>query len=59
MWDAVNLDYLVQVASEEEVRNLLPDFSRLRWVTSRGIMVTSQGREYDFVSRFFCTGIRN
>jgi predicted PhzF superfamily epimerase YddE/YHI9 len=50
-------DYLVQVASEEEVRNLLPDFSRLRWVTSRGIMVTSQGREYDFVSRFFAPAL--
>lgn len=49
------LDYLVEVASEEEVRNLQPDFSLLKRVSGRGVMVTSRADspDYDFVSRFF------
>lgn len=48
-------DYLVEVDSEEAVRALRPDFSKLAAVPMRGVMVTSRAdsREYDFVSRFF------
>jgi PhzF family phenazine biosynthesis protein len=48
-------DYLVDLASEEELRSLQPDFGALRRVSTRGVIVTSRSSspEYDFVSRFF------
>ncbi len=48
-------DYLVEVASEEDVRALKPDFGALGRMNSRGVIVTSRafGSGYDFVSRFF------
>ena len=48
-------DYLIEVESEEIVRGMQPDFSRLMSVEARGIMVTSPSRTqgYDFISRFF------
>ncbi len=48
-------DYLVEVKSEETVRGMAPDCSRLGQVSCRGIIVTSLSHnpEYDFVSRFF------
>ena len=51
-------DYLVEVASEAEVRGLAPDFVRLRSLPVRGIMVTSLASTpgFDFVSRFFAPG---
>ncbi len=49
------MDYLVEVASEEELRALRPDLALLAKLPVRGIMVTSRSasKEYDFVSRFF------
>lgn len=51
-------DYLVEVDSEEIVRNVQPDFALLRTLSIRGIMITSvaSSSEYDFVSRFFAPG---
>lgn len=47
-------DYLVELESEEQVRKLAPDFTSLRKVQARGIIVTARGSgEFDFVSRFF------
>jgi PhzF family phenazine biosynthesis protein len=48
-------DYLVEVDSEDVVRNLKPDFTLLRRVPARGVIVTARASspEYDFVSRFF------
>ncbi|GAC1468708.1 MAG: PhzF family phenazine biosynthesis protein [Ktedonobacteraceae bacterium] len=48
-------DYLVEVDSEEVVRNLRPNFSLLKTIPTRGIIVTSRASTegYDFVSRFF------
>lgn len=48
-------DYFVEVASEEILRRMTPNFARLNDVETRGVIVTSQasGSEYDFVSRFF------
>lgn len=46
-------DYLVEVESEEIVTVIKPDFMRLSKVPTRGVIVTSKAREYDFVSRFF------
>jgi PhzF family phenazine biosynthesis protein len=51
-------DYLVEVDSEETVRGLSPDHSRLRKVPVRGVIVTARSShpEFDFVSRFFAPG---
>jgi PhzF family phenazine biosynthesis protein len=48
-------DYLVEVDSEETLRGLAPDFTALRKVPVRGVIVTarSAARDFDFVSRFF------
>jgi PhzF family phenazine biosynthesis protein len=49
-------DYLVEVASEDEVRALDPDHAQLRRIPVRGVIVTSRSNEFDFVSRFFAPG---
>lgn len=52
-------DYLIELRSEAEVRSLQPDFTLLRTLPVRGVIVTSlaeAGRDYDFVSRFFAPG---
>ena len=48
-------DYLVEVDSEETVRNLKPDFNLLETIPIRGVIVTAPTSlpDYDFVSRFF------
>ncbi len=48
-------DYLVEVDSEDTVRNLKPDFTLLGEIPTRGVIVTSAATSpgYDFVSRFF------
>jgi len=52
-------DYLVQVETEREIRDMKPDFTRLAAVPSRGFIVTSRSRsrEFDFVSRFFAPSV--
>lgn len=49
------LDYLVELDSEKTVRELKPDFSLLREIPCRGVIVTARAASggYDFVSRFF------
>ena len=52
-------DYLVEVESEEALRNISPDWTLLERIPGiRGIIVTSRAAssEYDFVSRFFAPG---
>ena len=51
-------DYLLELATPGEVRALAPDFSRLRTLPVRGVIVTARGdgAPYDFVSRFFAPG---
>lgn len=51
-------DYLVEVDSEETVRNLNPNFALLLNIPARGVIVTSlsASTQYDFVSRFFAPG---
>jgi PhzF family phenazine biosynthesis protein len=50
-------DYVIEVTSEEEVRALAPDFAGLRTMPVRGVIVTSRGSEYDFISRFFAPAV--
>jgi len=51
-------DYLVEAESEDAVRGLRPDFTELRKLGVRGIIVTSRSdsNDFDFVSRFFAPG---
>jgi PhzF family phenazine biosynthesis protein len=46
-------DYFLVYNSEEEIRNLVPDFNYLNQLNVVGIIVTAKGNEVDFVSRFF------
>ena len=50
-----DFDYLVEIDSEETVRQLKPDLALLKSLAVRGIIVTSLADSpgYDFVSRFF------
>lgn len=58
VWSSAD-DELVEVASEEVVRSLQPDFRRLATVPVRGVMVTARAARapYDFVSRFFAPAV--
>src|SRR5437868_7991611 len=51
-------DYLVELDSEEQVRQLTPDHAALRKIPVRGVIVTSRAAngDYDFVSRYFAPG---
>ena len=49
------MDYLLELRSADHVRALRPDFTLLRTVPTRGVIVTARSdhRDYDFISRFF------
>jgi len=51
-------DYLVEMALEDDVRSLKPDFALLRRIPVRGVIVTSRASTpgFDFISRFFAPG---
>jgi len=51
-------DYMVEVASEEELRALKPDHTMLRTIPVRGVIVTARSSTpgFDFISRFFAPG---
>lgn len=49
-------DYLIEVASEAELRALKPNHALLKTLPVRGAIVTSRSGSYDFVSRFFAPG---
>lgn len=46
-------DWLVRLESEKAVRTLQPDMRLLQQLPGRGVIVTAEGEECDFVSRFF------
>lgn len=52
-----NMKLLVEVETEDEVRNASPDYQRLLELDNPhgwyGIIVTSTSKEYDFISRYF------
>lgn len=52
-------DYLIEVESEDVLRNIKPDFSILKTLPVRGVIVTSisASEEYDFISRFFAPSV--
>jgi PhzF family phenazine biosynthesis protein len=52
-------DYLVEVESQEMVRDAAPDFARLKTIQARGVMITAAASSagFDFVSRFFAPAV--
>jgi PhzF family phenazine biosynthesis protein len=46
-------DYMLVYNSEEEIKNMKPDFGKMAKLDARGVIVTAKGNEVDFVSRFF------
>ncbi|MDB9303549.1 MULTISPECIES: PhzF family phenazine biosynthesis protein [Cyanophyceae] len=55
-----SLGYLVEVESEDLVRQMQPNFQLLKTLSIPDVIVTSQSHpdsEYDFVSRFFAPGL--
>jgi predicted PhzF superfamily epimerase YddE/YHI9 len=48
-------DYLVELATESELRAMAPDMSQLATIACRGVIVTAKSSDsaFDFVSRFF------
>lgn len=47
-------DYLFIFENEEEIQTLIPDFGLIAKLNARGVIVTAEGSNVDFVSRFFC-----
>jgi PhzF family phenazine biosynthesis protein len=52
-------DILFEAADEGAVRSVEPDFSTLRSLPARGVIVTSRScdRRFDFISRFFAPAV--
>jgi len=52
-------DVLAILESEDAIKNLNVDFESLNQIDCRGLIVSSKGNNYDFVSRFFApaTGV--
>ena len=48
-----NEDYFVVFDREEQIKKISPDFNKLASLDLRGVIVTSPGEDYDFVSRAF------
>jgi len=46
-------DFMLVFDSEEQVRNVQPDFQKIATLPGRGVIVTAKGDTADFVSRFF------
>lgn len=51
-------DYIIVLHSEDEVKNLTPDFSKWLNIDLRGVVVTAPGNDVDFVSRCFFPKLR-
>jgi len=50
-------DYMLVYKTENDIRQMKPDFRKLAQTESRGLIVTAPGDDADFVSRFFCPQI--
>ncbi len=46
-------DYLVVLENEQQLKEIQPDFSHWLNLDLRGVILTAQGTDYDFVSRCF------
>lgn len=52
-------DILAVFENESVIKNMNPDYDKLKQIKDFAIIVTAQGRKSDFVSRFFCAKCRN
>jgi PhzF family phenazine biosynthesis protein len=54
-----DFDYLVELATDAELRALRPDFAKLAATECRGVIVTAKSADpsFDFVSRFFAPAV--
>ena len=50
-------DCLMVYETEDDVRQIKPDFAELLKVPTHGVIVTARGRDCDFVSRFFAPAL--
>ena len=46
-------DYMALYENEDQIISIKPDFGLLRQLDCLGIIITSEGKNSDFVSRFF------
>jgi PhzF family phenazine biosynthesis protein len=54
LWTGINrMDYLVELSTDQQVRELNPNLDLLAKIPVRGVIVTAKAEVYDFVSRFF------
>ena len=54
----VGADIMVVLNSQQEVQDLSPDFTAMKMLEQRGVIVTAPGEECDFVSRCFFPKLR-
>lgn len=47
------MDYLVRLGSQADIENFQPDMARIAQLDARGLIITAEGEQADFVSRFF------
>ncbi len=52
-WSGLARDWLLVLASEQQLRDLKPDLAALQQASKQAVIVTAAGEEVDFVSRFF------
>jgi len=51
-------DWLAELESDRDIRDCQPDLARIAALPARGLIITARGTEaFDFVSRFFATGV--
>ncbi len=50
-------NYMVVLASEDDVQHARPNISALRDLGNQGVIITAPGHHCDFVSRYFAPGI--
>lgn len=50
-------DLLLELASEAELRDFVPDIEAIAALPARGLIVTAPGDQHDFVSRFFAPAV--
>lgn len=46
-------DYMLIYENESEISEAVPDLQLISKLDARGVIITSKGKDYDFVSRFF------
>jgi len=51
-------DYIIVLNNEDEVKNINPDLSMWLNIDLRGVIITAQGKDVDFVSRCFFPKLR-